>query len=282
MEKILQFQHARYSFFILVIILFGNCGDSSSSSANDSAKPTTDKTKTSSNDKKEETVLEKNEAEPFKEKDMLYAWVDKLNIRDEASLKGKTINSVNSNDALEFTGEKSGNTETIVLRGVAYQDLWYKIITNDDQEGWVFGGAVKRKKEEKGNAPITETDFEFPHFGKFALSEWKKINSKSEGEEVDVEITTYQKGDQFLEISSSSMGEFHYGYIHKLMDKTKNLLKERSFSFTGDGLELNESVKDFSKKTEYKRSQKLEKHFYQLNAKPLMVNGVWSFEKLAN
>lgn len=212
----------------------------------------------------------------LKTKDLIFAWVDKLNVRDNASPKGKAIAAVDSDAALEFTGVKSGDVETIVLRGVAYEDLWYKIVTEDGKEGWVFGGAVKRQDESKGNGSITDTKFAFPYFGDFDLSTWKKLGARTEGEEVDYEITSYQKGNQILETTSSDMGEMYYGYDYKLKDKDEKIIKERSFSFTGDGKMLEEKVKDYRTNTKYTRKQTLMKHWHQLNAKPVMVNGNWT------
>ena len=212
----------------------------------------------------------------LKTKDLIFAWVDKLNVRDNASLKGKTIASVDSDAALEFTGVKSGDVETIVLRGVAYEDLWYKIVTADGKEGWVFGGAVKRQGESKGNVSITDTKFAFPYFGDFDLSTWKNLGTRTEGEEVDNEITSYQKGNRILEITSSDMGEMYYGYDYKLKDIDGNMIKERSFSFNGNEKLLEEKVKDYTIFTQYTRKQTLKKHWHQLNAKPVMVNGNWT------
>ena len=80
---------------------------------------------------------------------------------------------VSDKQPLIFTGERSDKPETIVLRGVAYYEPWLKIKVDDNNEGWVFGGAVKRKDEEKGNAEMTATKFDFEKFGQFNLSSWK-------------------------------------------------------------------------------------------------------------
>ncbi|MFK8007714.1 MAG: SH3 domain-containing protein [Saprospiraceae bacterium] len=272
--------NSKFSIFILtIIIFFFACGDNSESNNNTSTPESTATNSTDSKQQKTPTSyknIETVDAKPFEEKEMIFAWVDKLNIRDASNLKAKTITAVESNDALKFTGEQSDQIEEIVLRGVAYDEPWLKIITPDDKEGWVYGGAVKRKSESKGNAPITDTKFDFPHFGNFDLSTWKKLGTRLEGEEVDIQITTYQKGDQILEVTSSEMGEFYYGYDYKLMDRSEKILKHRSFSFTSDGKMLEEKVKDYSTNTEYTRNQTLKKHFYQLNAKPVMVNGKWT------
>ena len=133
----------------------------------------------------EEHPAEPSTLELLQTKDLLYAWVDKLNIRDTPKLEGKTIASVDNQEALEFTGEKSRQSETIVLRGVAYDEPSLKVITSDQKEGWVFGGAVKRKGEDKGNGLMTETDFDLPYFGRFDLKDWTRQPSKAGADEGD-------------------------------------------------------------------------------------------------
>ena len=218
-------------------------------------------------------------------KDLVYAWVDKLNIRAEANTKGKIVASVQSSDALEFTGEKSGASETIVLRGVVYDEPWLKVFTKNKTEGWVYGGAVKEKGSSKGNAEISDTKFDFPHFGSFDLSAWEKLPVLS-GEEGDAEFKTYtyknKETKKILESKKTELGEYGYYRNYKLLDENKKVLKEREFSFqASEGLnELNEVVKDYSTKKQFERKQKVKKHFMQLNAKPEMVNGAWLTSEL--
>jgi len=229
-----------------------------------------------------EDISPENEAlsSSLNTKDLVYAWVDKLNIRDAPNLAGKTVTTVKSDEALEFTGEKSTKTEEIVLRSVAYVESWLKVITSDKIEGWVFGGAVKRKKEKKGNPPISEDKFDFPYFGKFDLSEWKEGNTKEEGGgDADISTTTYQKDNQTLEISYINVGDYGYGWSHKLMDAKGKTLKERDFDFAlADGSVLSETVKDYTSNppVQYFRRQNLKKHHSQLNDLPRMVNGEWT------
>ena len=104
----------------------------------------------------------------------VFTWVDKLNVRNKPTTKGKVISSVRSKDAMLFTGEISDDFETIVLRGVAYYEPWLRVKIPDGQTGWVFGGAVKQIDEEKGNNPISDTNFTFPYFGKYNMENWKK------------------------------------------------------------------------------------------------------------
>ena len=259
---------------ILAISIFTYaCQNSSSKSEADS-----------NSENKEETTTYEN-SDHLKMKDLVFAWVDKLNIRSAPNLKGTAITAVNSNDALEFTGERSKEKETVVLRGKPYEDNWLKVKTPDDKEGWVFGGAVKQKDEKKGNDLITADKFHFEHFGNFDLSEWKKTGTRTEGDEVDYTVATYEKGGQVLEVTDSDMGEMHYGYSYKLMDSDKKVLKTRDFSFSAGGGKpfiLTENVKDYTSNppTEFNRSQETNKHFYDMNERPVMANGPWNIKSM--
>lgn len=212
-----------------------------------------------------------------------YAWVKNLNIRSKASTNEEVVATVQPQDPLTLV--EVGNTkEEIVLRGVLYHEPWLKVKTPDGKEGWVFGGAVKSADEQKGNAPITDTDFSFPYFGQFDLSEWKKRDTQAgDGEgDFDTETSIYQLGDQILEIYTYN-GEYAYGYDYTLKTKSGQLLKERKFRFSNDIREIEEVVKDHSSDSprEYSRKQKTGKSAFQLNAKPRMVNGTWTEKALS-
>jgi hypothetical protein len=256
-------------FGILLSLLF-SCGNNQESATTDAdqQKPV------------EEEPTQTIPTKPFQPRETLYTWVDRLNIRQTPALSGEVVANVAKNVGLEFTGMQAEKLETIVLRGVAYQDTWLKVITPDGKEGWVFGGAVRREGEPKGNGPITDTEFDFPIFGKYDLSEWKKTGERREGEEVDYTITTYRKSGRILEITTSNRGEFFYGTTHKLMNLEKEVLKVRKFDFTADvDLHiLSETVTDFTvtPPRAFTRTQRLDQHFYKLNARPLMVNGQWT------
>lgn len=92
--------------------------------------------------------------------------------------------------------------------------------------------------------------------------------------------TTCKKGNQVLEISIVDVGDYGYSQAYRLMGtEDGELLKERElmFSVDTDMRELRETVKDFTTqpRKQYTRSQKFKKHHSQLNALPMMVNGVW-------
>ncbi|MEO1436883.1 MAG: SH3 domain-containing protein [Bacteroidota bacterium] len=223
-----------------------------------------------------------NDPPEVHEKDeLLYTWVDELNIRSTPNAKGYKLTKVESNKALKFLGETSDESQTIVLRGVAYHEPWYKIETPDGQQGWVFGGAVKEKGEQKGNAPITDMSFDFPYFGAYDLSEWK-FDRVEKGGGGDAENTTimYTKGNRMLTVESTEVGEYGYSYRQKLSDLSGNLLKEREFHFAADvqPKELTETVKDYaaSPPRQYQRIQKIDAHFMTLNSRPQLARAPWT------
>lgn len=218
---------------------------------------------------------------PFQEKELIYAWVDKLSVRDTPSLKGKLIASLKTDDALEVTGEKSEQTEIIVLRGMVYNEPWINVTMPDGSNGWVYGGAVKHKDESKGNELITNQKFDFPYFGKYNLTSWEKSTAKDEsGGDAEIETTVYKKDNQTLEVSIVEVGEYGYSRYYTLKDENGKVLKERAFNFSADIKEMTETVKDFTTSTLYERKQKIGVHYAQLNAKPVMVNGSWNKSEL--
>lgn len=223
-----------------------------------------------------------SETKNFKNEDVVYTWVDNLNIRAAPNTKGNVVTKVSVKQPLVFTGERSDKPETIVLRGVAYYEPWLKIKV-DGKEGWVFGGAVKREGEEKGNAEMTAKKFDFEKFGQFDLASWKNSGTKNtSSEEVDAETTIYTNGDQTLTVEESSMGEFYYGYHYTLLGDG-NIVKERDFSFSAgdaDNFVVTETVKDYATGKQHERQQAIDTHFSSLNAQPMMARGKWTTTKL--
>jgi hypothetical protein len=77
------------------------------------------------------------------------------------------------------------------------------------------------------------------------------------------------------------MGDYGYSYSYKLKSTSGDLQKERVFSFEVDPeLLLQETVTDHLAKKRYVRSQPISKHFFQLNARPLMASGEWTITEL--
>lgn len=265
------------------LVLFFSCKNDPSISTNQHATVSEDQTEYQ-NGESPNSSSKDNDAQDVNiehiAKDLVYSWVDKLNIRSAPNTSGKVVLTVQSDDALQLTGDKSDQSETIVLRGVAYDDHWFKVITPDKKEGWVFGGAVKLPDEAKGNEVLSETNFRFPYFGTFDLSDWTKLSDKDEsGGDASIITTTYKRKNQYLEVSKVDIGGYGYERSYKLMDENKKVLKERALKFSADMelRELRETVIDYTKSPakEYSRTQQLKKHHSQLNSLPLMVNGNW-------
>ncbi len=213
-----------------------------------------------------------------------YTWVDQLNVRDKPTTKGKVVARVKPNEPLTLTGETSPQPETIVLRGVAYKEPWYRITTADKKDGWVFGGAVKEKEAMKGNAPIKDELFDFPAFGYYNLSDWSHLMTEdSEEGDAETRSRSYRsKEGWLLEIEETEVGEYGYSHSYRLTDRSGNLLKERKFSFSVDPNSITEEIVDHTDipAKRYTRTQELDQHFMQLNDRPLMAKGEWKIERV--
>lgn len=251
-----------------ILFFFVSCGD-------DKAKKTPAETTTS--DTQQTEIIE----ETYNINDDHYVWAENINVRETPSTTGKVVGTYKGM-TVSLTGEKSNTNDIIVLRGVVYDSPWYKVTTEDNKEGWIFGGTIKVEGEDVVNDIITDKQFDFPHFGKFDLSAWKNIGVRNE-EAGDAETRTvsYFKDGKTLEISNTDVGEYGY-YIRHVLKEGNAVLKERELNFLVDGgamenrtMELLEIVKDYTIKKQFSRSQNIKKHFMELNAKPLMVNGTW-------
>lgn len=221
---------------------------------------------------------------PLQAGNELVTWVDKINIRSEPNTKGKVVAAIPNGEPMTFTGDKSSNVDAIMLRSTLYQEPWLKVKTKDGQEGWVFGGAVKRPNEQKGNQVITATNLDFPYFGRYDLSEWKELDTTNESGG-DAENTTkrYQKGAQIMVLSETDMGDYGYHYTWQLTDVENKVLLERKLSFQADmDMLLTEAVTNHieTPAVEYQRSEKLAKHPVQLGGRPLLVSGEWAKREL--
>ncbi len=74
------------------------------------------------------------------------AKVDKLNLRDQPNKGGKVITQFKEGDFVEATGEVSANKEKATLRGIEWDEPYYKVTstTPEQHTGWAYGGALQR------------------------------------------------------------------------------------------------------------------------------------------
>ena len=210
----------------------------------------------------------------------LYAWVDNLNLRDAPSSSGKVIAKVPSGTTLTPTGRTSPPVESIVLRGGLYEEPWVEVRHAGDVVGWVFGGAVQRGGERKSAAVQRAGVIDYDKLGRFDLSEWRKVSEDKIGEvEMDGVTVTYRKGDNQLELTESSIGEFYSGNEQRLLTSGGTLLRERRFSWTADhtGGRLEETVTVYTGESpvRYERKQTTQRHFSEFDKQPNRVVGAW-------
>jgi Bacterial SH3 domain len=73
----------------------------------------------------------------------IFAWVDKLRVREEPDAVSKILVELNEGDSLVYLKEKTDFTQKISIRGKVFDEPWLKVRTRDNKTGWVFGGGVK-------------------------------------------------------------------------------------------------------------------------------------------
>ncbi|WP_020571759.1 SH3 domain-containing protein [Neolewinella persica] len=261
---------------ICLALTLNACGGNEPAATDTPIKPT-DKTT-----QRAEFAPKPPAADSYNAGDLLYPWVDQLNVRETPNTKAKRVGNAAKGQPVTLSGEKTEKKETIVLRGIAYDDYWLKVTTKEETEGWVFAGALKREGEFKGNEVVTDTRFKFQAFGDYDLSQWKETD-RTDDSGGDAESTTviYQKDDQVLKITRTDVGEYGYTNTFTLTDAGGNLLKARVFTFEVDPeLLIRETVIDYLSMKEYVRSQPMSKHFMQLNERPQMVSGEWKVTEL--
>lgn len=76
----------------------------------------------------------------------LYAvMVDKLNLRDQPNKNAQIISQLAEGQFVEGTGEMSANKEEATLRGMTYNEPYFKVVTAapEQKTGWAYGGALQ-------------------------------------------------------------------------------------------------------------------------------------------
>jgi hypothetical protein len=75
----------------------------------------------------------------------LYAvHVDNLLLREQPNKQGNVLAKLKEGDFVTGSGEKSANKEEAMLRGITYEEPYYRATTTtpEQQQGWVYGGGV--------------------------------------------------------------------------------------------------------------------------------------------
>ena len=102
---------------------------------------------------------------------ILYAWVDKLRIREQPTTKSEIVIEVKEGTSFTYLYEKTDYKERINLRGTLFNEPWLKIKTEDGKEGWVYGGAVKfYEPVVNANPSPYDACFELKKNGKWLLT----------------------------------------------------------------------------------------------------------------
>ena len=66
--------------------------------------------------------------------------IDNLRIRAEPGEKGEEIGRLKEGTILYDLGEVSDFTTRVQLRGIWHDEPWLKVKTDQNLEGWIYGG----------------------------------------------------------------------------------------------------------------------------------------------
>lgn len=215
----------------------------------------------------------------------VYAWVDNVNIRDRPSLTGSVVYIAQPKDELTLTGNRSDSRETIVLRGVAYDDVWVEIKNTKEQVGWVFGGAIKKEDEEKGNLPVSDTNVDFEYFGKYNVLNWKKekaTNSAAGDATITETRYTHPTDPRTMVITHTDVGDYGYTITHELLGMNDRPLNTHTIAVSTDvGLitETNITHNRYPKRKST-REQQLDVAHFKNNGKIYMALGDWEYSEI--
>lgn len=75
-------------------------------------------------------------------KTQMYVWAENALMRSEANTKSSVVDTIPAGFTVILLGEKSTEKEKIKIRGVEFEDYWYRTTLNDGTNGWMFGGLL--------------------------------------------------------------------------------------------------------------------------------------------
>ncbi|MFT4664800.1 MAG: hypothetical protein ACI8YQ_002193 [Polaribacter sp.] len=89
-----------------------------------------------------------------KAKVKIFAWVNKLRVREEPDTKSKIVIELQEGDSMIFLKEQTDFTQKINLRGKTFDEPWLKVRTSKNKIGWVYGGGVKFYAPKASRKPV--------------------------------------------------------------------------------------------------------------------------------
>jgi hypothetical protein len=100
---------------------------------------------TASNDESESSSTEATSKpnEPTNKEPLVFTTnIDNLRLRDQPGTEGKELVRLSLGTTIFDTGEISEFTTPMKLRGIAFDEPWLKVTTEQGVSGWIYGGAL--------------------------------------------------------------------------------------------------------------------------------------------
>lgn len=79
---------------------------------------------------------------PTPSRETAYVWVHNLRMRYSPYLSSETVAMIPEGEYVNILEGPTSHTSQVELRGIDYDEPWYKVETPDGEIGWVFGGGL--------------------------------------------------------------------------------------------------------------------------------------------
>lgn len=76
-----------------------------------------------------------------------FVWVENARIRKNPDLNAAVITETIGGEKLVWLGDSSKEKTRVNIRGVEFEDVWFKVKTEDGKEGWIFKPMLTKDQE---------------------------------------------------------------------------------------------------------------------------------------
>lgn len=150
-----------------------------------------------------------------------YSWVDGLSIRNRPGLKSKVIGYLKAGQKVLSLKRFSRLKTKITLRCTAFNTRWLKVKTGKGKTGWVYKGALTKKR------PVTNWKVIIAYFpGKpdevsedwsFFIHDLSKFGKKK-----GIKVHGFYQGDPVCMVFGNRKSPHAYLYMRKFIKKYKS------------------------------------------------------------
>jgi hypothetical protein len=76
-----------------------------------------------------------------------FVWVENAHLHEKPELEAPVIAQLMGGEKVIWSGDSTSSKTQVSLRGVQHQDIWLKVNTKDEKQGWIFKGMLTKDEE---------------------------------------------------------------------------------------------------------------------------------------